>query len=207
MFSAFSLQFLGYAASVLIATSLLMRSIVRLRIVNMAGAATFSLYGFLIGAYPVAFLNLMTTTINVVQLIRLQRRREIFKLLEVRPNAQYLQYFLDFQRDDIRRFIPAFAHHPQESDLAVFVLRDLVPAGVLLGRVQDGRLDVELDYAVPQYRDMKIGRFLFSDEADFFRARGIREIVSPADTNAHAQYLGRIGFEPAGDGRNFKLRL
>lgn len=207
MFSAFSLQLLGYAASVLIATSLLMRSIVRLRIINMAGAATFSLYGFLIGAYPVAFLNLMTTTINMVQLARLRRRKEIFKLLEVRPNAQYLHYFLDFQRDDIRRFIPTFDHDPESSDLALFVLRDLVPAGVLLGRVQEERLEVELDYVVPQYRDTKVGRFLFADEADFFRQRGIREIVSAADTDAHAQYLGRMGFEPAGDGRTFRLRL
>ena len=71
------LQLLGYAASILIATSLLMRSIVRLRLINMAGAATFSVYGFLIGAYPVAALNLMTTAINIVQLVRLQRRREI----------------------------------------------------------------------------------------------------------------------------------
>lgn len=39
-------QILGYAASVLIAVSLLMRSIVRLRALNLAGAAMFSLMGF-----------------------------------------------------------------------------------------------------------------------------------------------------------------
>lgn len=74
-----ALQLLGYAASILIATSLLMRSIVRLRAINLAGAAAFSVYGFLIGAYPVGVLNLMTATINVVQLVRLRRRREIFR--------------------------------------------------------------------------------------------------------------------------------
>jgi len=81
------LSILGYAASVLIAVSLLMRSIVRLRVINLAGAATFSVYGFLIGAYPVGILNLMTATINLVQLIRLQRRREIFRVLEIRPGT------------------------------------------------------------------------------------------------------------------------
>jgi GNAT superfamily N-acetyltransferase len=210
MTSSFALQLLGYAASALIATSLLMRSIVRLRIINMAGAATFSLYGFLIGAYPVGILNAMTTTINIVQLIRLQRRKEIFRILEVRPNAQYLQYFLDFERADIGRFIPHFryeAERSEDSRLALFVLRDLVPAGVLLGSIRGDRLEVELDYVVKEYRDMKVGRFLFTDEADFFRRRGIREIVSPADTKEHADYLRRMGFEDAGDGRMYRLRL
>lgn len=195
-----ALQLLGYAASVLIATSLLMRSIVRLRILNLAGAATFSLYGFLIGAYPVGVLNLMTATINIVQLIRLRRRAEIFRILEIRTTAPYLQYFLDFQADDIRRFFPAF--DPVVADdgrVAWLVLRDLVPAGVLLGKRHGDVLEVELDYVVPQYRDMKVGRFLFHDEADFFRGLGIREIVGRGDTDVHAKYLERMGFEKQGN--------
>ena len=204
------LTLLGYAASVLIATSLLMRSIVRLRVINLAGAATFSVYGFLIGADPVGILNLMTAAINVVQLIRLQRRREIFRILDIRPNAPYLEYFLDFQAADIRRFFPNFRHEPHADDgtrIALLVLRDLVPAGVLLATRRGERLDVDLDYVVPQYRDLKVGRFLFCDEARFFRALGIREIVSPADTDVHARYLRRIGFEATGDPRAYRLAL
>jgi GNAT superfamily N-acetyltransferase len=205
-----NLQLLGYAASLLIATSLLMRSIVRLRIINMAGAATFSLYGFLIGAYPVGILNPMTATINAVQLVRLQRRREIFRVLEIRPDAPYLRYFLEFQKQDIRKFIPRFMEETGAQNgtrLALFVLRDLVPAGVLLGTIREDRLEVDLDYVIPQYRDMRVGRFLFGDEADFFRARGIREILSPADTEMHASYLLHMGFEPTGDRRMYRLRL
>lgn len=198
-----ALQLLGYAASVLIAASLLMRSIVRLRILNLAGAATFSLYGFLIGAYPVGVLNLMTATINIVQLIRLRRRTEIFRILEIRTTAPYLQYFLDFQAGDIRRFFPSFRYDaatPDDGRVAWLVLRDLVPAGVLLGRRHGDVLEVELDYVVPQYRDMKVGRFLFHDEADFFRRLGIREIVGRGDTEVHAQYLERMGFKADGGG-------
>lgn len=202
------LSLLGYAASLLIATSLLMRSIVRLRIINLAGAATFSVYGFLIGAYPVGILNLMTATINIVQLIRLQRRREIFRILDIRPNAPYLHYFLDFQAADIRRFFPAFHYDSSEDGnrLALLVLRDLVPAGLLLGRIDGSRLDVDLDYVVPQYRDLKVGRFLFHDEADYFRNLGIREIVSTADTNVHAEYLERMGFAKTSE-RLYRLAL
>jgi GNAT superfamily N-acetyltransferase len=209
MTTPLGLELLGYAASILIATSLLMRSIVRLRVINLAGAATFSVYGFLIGAYPVAVLNLMTSIINVVQLLRLQRRREIFRILDVRPDSPYLHYFLNFQAADIRRFFPSFRDErvrDEPSRLALVVLRDLVPAGVLLGCIRGEQLEVDLDYVVPQYRDMKVGRYLFRDEADFFRARGIREIVSRADTEVHAGYLERMGFARHEDGTH-RLQL
>jgi GNAT superfamily N-acetyltransferase len=203
-----ALQLLGYTGSVLIATSLLMRSIVRLRAINLAGAATFCVYGLLIGAYPVALLNAMTVTINIVQLARLRRSKEIFRILDVRPDTPYLNYFLDFQAADIRNFFPSFRRDlaPDDTRLALIVLRDLVPAGVLLGCVRGERLEVDLDYVVPQYRDLKVGRFLFSDEVEFFRQRGLREIVSRADTDAHAHYLRRIGFTTGEDG-TFRLRL
>lgn len=59
---------------------------------------------------------------------------------------------------------------------------------------------MDLDYVVPQYRDMKVGRFLFGDEAELFRRHGVREIVSHAETKAHAEYLKRMGFRRAEDG-------
>ena len=197
------LQLLGYAASILIATSLLMRSIVRLRLINLAGSATMSVYGLLIGAYPVAVLNLLTTTINLVQLARLQRRTEIFRAIEIRTDSPYLDHFLSVQAADIARFFPRFRYDtdvPAEGRLVALVLRDLMPAGVLLGTIRGQRLDVELDYVMPQYRDLKVGRFLFHDEAGFFWSRGVREIVSHADTRKHAQYLERFGFTRDEDG-------
>ena len=210
MTTSLALQLLGYAASVLIATSLLMRSIVRLRLINLAGALAFSLYGFLIGAYPVGILNLMTATINVVQLVRLQRRREIFRILRIRPDSPYVDYFLRFQAEDIARFFPNFrdpTYGDEEDRLTVIVLRDLIPAGLLLGEIRGSTLVVELDYVVPQYRDTKVGRYLFIDEAGYFRALGIHEILSPADTEVHAKYLRSMGFTPVGDGRTFRLNI
>ncbi len=207
MTTSLGLEILGYLASALIAVSLMMRSVVRLRLINLTGAATFSLYGFLIGSYPVGILNLITASINVVQLMRLRRRREIFRILEVRPESHYLSYFLEFQKSDIEAFIPEFRFDPEATGLALFVLRDLVPAGLLLGVVRDGTLYVDLDYAVPQYRDMKIGQYLFEDRIDFFRDRGVKEIVSPGGVDDHWKYLGRMGFAPVGDGQNWRLKL
>ncbi len=207
MTHSISLQILGYTASILIAVSLLMRSIVRLRIVNMAGAATFSLYGFLIGAYPVGLLNLLTTCINAVQLLRLQKRTEIFRILEIAPDSPFVRYFLEFEAGEIRKYLPHFRYDPSEQRFVLLVLRDLAPAGLVVGRLEGETLCVDLDYVVAQFRDLKVARFLFVDEAEYFRQHGIREIVSPADTPEHAKYLTKIGYQPAGDGRMYRLAL
>jgi len=50
-------EFIGYAASVLVAVSLMMRSIVRLRLIHLAGALRFAAYGLLIKAYPIVAVN------------------------------------------------------------------------------------------------------------------------------------------------------
>ena len=51
------LEIIGYVASAIIAVSLSFSSIVKFRWTNLAGAASFATYGFLIGAIPVGILN------------------------------------------------------------------------------------------------------------------------------------------------------
>ena len=195
------LELIGYAASALVAVSLMMRSVLRLRVINLVGSLAFTAYGFLIGAYPVAAVNLFIVFINLYYLREMLGAREYFRLVEVVPDSEYLRYFLDFNAADIRRFLPGFSYAPAAGQLRVFVLRGLVPAGLFIGRVEEGgRLRVDLDYVVPHYRDFRTGRYLFGDEAAFFRARGIREIVSEPGNAEHREYLEKMGFAPGADG-------
>ncbi|MDF2500092.1 MAG: hypothetical protein K0Q77_806 [Anaerosporomusa subterranea] len=59
---------LGYLASVLVAISFLMKSMNRLRFVNMVGSICFVVYAVAIDAIPVALINLFTVCINVYYL-------------------------------------------------------------------------------------------------------------------------------------------
>jgi GNAT superfamily N-acetyltransferase len=190
-----ALEILGYVASVLVAVSLMMSSILRLRVINLVGSLAFTVYGVMIHAYPVAAVNGFIVLINLWYLHRMLGTREYFRLLRLEPGSEYLRYFISFYEKEIRRFQPAFVHAPAENQLIVFVLRDLVPAGLLMGEVEEGsRLCVTLDFVIPQYRDFKIGRYLYADQREFFRARGIREIVSEPGNAEHQDYLRRMGF-------------
>lgn len=62
------IDLLGFAGSGLIIFSLTMKSIVRLRLVGLAGAVVFVSYGLWLGAWPVVATNLATSTINLVRL-------------------------------------------------------------------------------------------------------------------------------------------
>jgi hypothetical protein len=195
------LEIVGYVASVLVAISLMMSSILKLRLINLVGSLAFTVYGVLIHAYPVAVVNGLIVLINLYYLRQMLGSREFFKLLRVRPDSAYLRAFLDFHRADIARFLPGFAHEPSQGQLTFFILRDMVPAGLFIGeREGDGALRVRLDYVIPQFRDFKTGRFLFRDQAEFFREQGVREIVSEPGSKTHADYLRRMGFAAGADG-------
>lgn len=201
------LDVLGYAASVIVILSLMMTSILRLRILNLTGTALWSFYGAAIGAIPVLVVNVILVAVNLYYLVRMYTTKEYLHLLEVAPDSTYLQHFVERSANDIQRFAPDFDSTPRRDQITLFVLRDLSPAGLFIGDPEaDGTLRVRVDYVLPQYRDFKVGRFLFEQESGYFRDRGIERLLSPAGAPAHARYLRRMGFVHAGgDTRDAEL--
>jgi len=187
-------EIIGYVASVLVAVSLMMSKIVQLRIVNMIGAAIFSLYGVLIGSFPVAVMNAFIVLVNIYYLTKIYGDGEYFKILRVSSDSDYLKAFLNFYSEQISKFQPEYSGQQGEDDLNIFILRDMVPAGLLAGKIEESKLLVNLDFVVPKYRDFKIGTYLFEDNSDYFREIGIREVVSVPGSNKHNKYLKEMGF-------------
>jgi hypothetical protein len=205
----FMLELVGYAASVLVAISLMMTSVLRLRLINLVGSAGFSLYGLLIGAYPVAALNGAIVVVNIYHLTVMLRTREYFQVLPLKPDSVYLTYFLNYHAAEIRRVVPGFEYRPSADQLTLFVLRDCNPTGALIARKEaDGVLRVLLDFAVPHYRDLRMGRYLFIEQQAFFRERGIREIVVTSHSGDFGAYVTKLGFTPdATTPGDFRLRF
>ncbi len=105
----FWLEMIGYLGSVLVAISLMMRSLVRLRTINSAGCVVFVIYGILIHAYPVAILNGFIVGVNAFYLSRMFRQKDYFQLLEISHDSTYLSSFLDFYKEDVRESTPTTA--------------------------------------------------------------------------------------------------
>ena len=195
------LEWIGYLASLIVLISLLMRSVKKLRWVNLAGSLLFSFYGFMIGAIPVGVMNAGIVVINVVYLWKMITQKDYFKLLEASMDTDYLSYFLEFYKDDMNRFmtVPEITGDPMQK--RYYVLRNSAIAGlIVLKEESEGTMRILLDYAIPAYRDFKIGHFVFVGQKDVFTDQGITRLVSASGNKEHTKYLLKMGFKEAAHG-------
>ncbi len=199
-------EWIGYTASLIVAISLLMSSIIKLRWLNLAGGAVFSLYGLLIGSLPVAFMNGFIAVIDIYFLIKIYHRDDYFQLLEVSKDSAYLHDFLHFYREDIDRFFPSFQFRPSGHSFQFFILRDMVPAGVVIGdKGEDKIIRLELDFAAPAYRDFRTGSFFLDNREPVFRGQGFEAYETWSDDASHDHYLKKIGFVMVREEENRRL--
>ncbi|HNK63415.1 MAG TPA: YgjV family protein [Anaerolineales bacterium] len=188
-------ELVGYIGSVTIAFSLTMKSLQRLRIINMMGAFFFILYALLIGAIPVAVLNCLTFSVNAYNLWQMWQQKDYFTLMEVRSDSSYLRRFLEFYRSEISEFIPTYQFKPADDQVVVFILRNMLPVGLVIVRPEREEARIFLDFVIPGYRDFRAGRFLFDQSAEFYREKGIVRLVSRPGSRKHETYLKRMSFQ------------
>ncbi|KYH34552.1 hypothetical protein CLTEP_14800 [Clostridium tepidiprofundi DSM 19306] len=189
------LEWLGYLASVVVLISLLMSSIIKLRWINLVGSSLFSLYGFLIGALPVGFMNFGIALINVYYLVKMYNSKEYFEILPVVEKSKYLNHYLDFYKDEIEKYSDKIEFKINASDVCFFILRNMVPAGIFLASHYDANtLNIELDFVIPEYRDFKIGKFVFEDNKKLFKDKGYSNFISFSTKKEHIMYLKKMGF-------------
>ena len=191
-------EIIGYVASALIVTSLSMRSILKLRLIGLAGSIGFAVYGYLIGSWPIVMTNFIIVMIHLHFLRELLTEDEYFKVLEVEGDSRYVDTFLEFYGDAIASVFPEFAGRSHAGSLMLMSLRDLVPAGLFVADVlDDATLELQVDYAIPGYRDFKIGRHLYQD--GYLRRLGYRSVVARSQCEQTTSYLKRMGFRPDSD--------
>lgn len=189
------LQYIGFTASVIIALSMTMNSILKFRWINLVGASTFATYGFLIQAWPVALLNGFIVCVDLYYLSRIYTRKDLFDILEIRKDNKYLLKFLEFHHKEIQKFFPGFSYKPEMNTVSFFVLRDTNVAGIFLAHREGGdTLKVGLDYVVPQYRDFQNGKFLYQGLQKRFIKDGFRRVIAEGGSKKHEGYLKRVGF-------------
>ena len=192
------IEWMGYISSIVILISLTMSSIIKLRWINLLGAILFSIYGVLIGAMPVAVVNFGIVLIDIYYLWRLYGEKESFVVVKADVGSALFKYFIDENRYEIEEQIDI--NKIDDSDIAVYTLRDNNLAGIVTGhKVDDHTLNIKLDFVVPKYRDFKIGQFLFVKNEKLFKDRGITRLLAHARDTEHQIYLQKVGFKQVED--------
>ena len=190
------IELIGYLGSALVVVSMLMTSVVKLRVVNTVGSAIFMGYALVIGSYPTALMNLFLIAINAYHLVRLFRNHKEYDLVAAAPDDGFVKYFLDKYHADIAVHFPLLTEKDARADRVLLVCCGGDPAGIFLANnAGNGDLEVLLDYAVPAYRDTSAGQFLYAQ----LKEKGYRRLIARGDAEKHRDYLIRMGFRQEGD--------
>ncbi|MCR5673346.1 MAG: YgjV family protein [Lachnospiraceae bacterium] len=185
------IEIIGYTGSALVLVSMLMTSVVRLRIINLIGSVIFALYALAIQSYPTALMNICLAGINVYHLVRIFKEQKIYSLIETAKDDAFFSYLLEKNHDDIMHWFPEYDPADDRSDLAYLICCDSNPACLFLGTETNlGELEVILDYATPVYRDTSVGRYLYRQLAK----KGYKTLVFKQRSEGHIPYMNKIGY-------------
>ena len=195
-------ELFGYAASAVIAFSLTRSSIVQLRWINLFGAASMCFYGVFIQAYPVVILNCFITLTNIFYIRKfVYHSNHDFTILRTQSQSHYMEFFLDYHKDEINYFFPKFFKRLDDKNREFYVLLDGTQVvGVISGLLNDAGIIVDFDFVVPQYRDCRLGEFALGEEQGLRNLTGYQFIGARADSIEHERYLESINFRPGPKG-------
>ena len=185
------IEIFGYIGSFLVVFSMLMSSVVKLRVINTVGSVVSGIYALICGAYPLVLMNTCLIVINVYNLYKLLHTTQEYDMVESQKEDGLLAYFLEKYQDDIAKYFPGFTGEVV-YDKAYVVCCNGNPAGVLLGHEKsDGVIDVIIDYSIPAYRDCSVGTYLYSK----LEESGVQRLeYAQVEAEAHVAYLKKMGF-------------
>ena len=185
------IEIFGYIGSALVVISMLMPSIVKLRVINTAGSIISGIYAVICGAIPLAIMNICLIVINVTRLVKLLRTKQDFELTVGNADDAFVKYFMDHYEADIKTYFPSFDKTQMSGKRAYMVCCDGTPAGLTIGDSKDKELSLFLDYSTPVYRDCSVAKYLYSKLSE----NGFQTLRYAQDTtDAHLSYLKKMGF-------------
>lgn len=184
------LELFGYLGTALVLISMMMTSVVKLRIYNLIGSLISMVYALCTGTWPVVVLNFGLSLIQVLQLVRLRKVKVSFTQVEAGSEDKLLLHFLDSCREDIATYFPGYQYVPGEGKQVRMVYDGMEAVGVLVGVAEGDTFRAELDYVTRKYRDCSIAIFLM----ECLKEAGYKAVEEPKVSQGHDQYLTKMGF-------------
>lgn len=184
-------EMIGYLGSALVLVSLLMSSVVKLRIINTIGSAIFTVYALVIHSYPTAIMNAALIVINIYFLVKIAKNKKAYSLVEIATDDNSLKYFCEKNGEDIKTYFPDFSMDQIDADSKIFMAyQDMTVAELFVAKNCDKELTVSLDYSTPQYRDCSVGGFVY----DTLKDLGYNRIKYCGNNETHVNYVQKMGF-------------
>ena len=196
------LELIGYLGSALVIVSMLMTSVVKLRIINTIGSVIFCGYALAIHSYPTAAMQVCLIIINIINLYKLNNTKKEYSAINTNAADCFLTHFLLANSSDIKKFFPDFSA-PDINDKIILITCGEVPAGVFICQEDNKNLKVKVDYTTPAYRDCSAGKFVYNH----LKQLGYKIVSAETKIPTHQKYLQKLGFSTDRDSGVFIKEL
>lgn len=97
------LELFGYLGTSLIILSMMMSSVVKLRIFNICGSVVSAIYAVICNTWPIVLLNVALMSINIYKLVTDKERDVDCSLATVSSNDDIVKHFLNSNRADMEK--------------------------------------------------------------------------------------------------------
>ena len=181
------IEIIGYIGSALVIVSMLMTSVVKLRVINTIGSVIFCTYALCIHSYPTAAMQVALIIINLINLHKLLNTKKEYSVVKLTGADSFPKYFLEQNGEDIKKI--TIVVNAVSKTYLICCHSDC--AGILVGTpASENALNVSLDYTTPAYRDTSVGKFLYNKLKDW----NIQKLTAKTTIEQHEKYLLKMGF-------------
>jgi hypothetical protein len=153
-------EWIGYLASALVAASLLMSSVIKLRWINMTGAFVFVIYGALIHSWPVFFMNTFLVIVNIWYLVKLTNKNLHLHLKREKWSDPLIKKFMCKYKQEVEQYFPDFDYKNNDSDLHL-IYNNYEMVGFLTGNIVDDKILLDVLYIQNKYKGYNFEERLF----------------------------------------------
>lgn len=183
----------------------MMKSFIKLRIINLIGSICFVIYGIVISTFPIVLLNTAGIFINVYYLFVLRKKvQQNINLVAIDAvELTAIDNFQQCQQDIISYF--GDVDISQLNRIFLLLYNDQI-VGILAGIQYKETLEIKIDYLFFSYRDLKIGSALYQNNTNILKSKNITHLSMKSNNRSHQLYLQEMGFRTE-DNNSYKLSL
>ncbi|MFC0876023.1 hypothetical protein ACE01N_05490 [Saccharicrinis sp. FJH2] len=188
-------EWIGYLASALVALSLLMSSVKKLRWINMSGAFVFTVYGALIDSWPVLLMNAFLVVVNIWYLVKLNNKNLHLYLKKEDWHDPLVQKFMDRFKTDIEHYYPYFNYKNNDSELRL-IYDNYEIVGFLTGNLVDDKILLDTLYIHNSYKGYNFEEKLFESNRLVQKAYSADEYGFSLISEPAKNYLKQFKISP-----------
>lgn len=188
------IDLIGYVATLVFLVSFSMKSLIKTRLINAIGSLLFLFFSIDRGCIPFIVFFGCLLVIDVFLFVKLQNVKNSFNIVQSSYDNEIVQFFYSQYKKEIEFLFGEKAIADSKKIACIFRNGTLVG---LLGYnpMEDGRIQILLDFVTRQYRDYCIGRRLFNKDICFWKDNGIRILEVKFPKKSHHRYLEKVGFQ------------